>query len=379
MKVPPQNILITDSTDIYGGGEFYVLELARELQRRGHHVLVACKPSNLLYQKCSDAGVPVAAVDFPASGRLLRFIGELKDLIRLHKITLLHSNSNYDRTAGAIAAALCGVRHVTNVHSFHSIQFNLTHWMRNRFATDRIIVDGYCVRDLLAAEDGIPPAKVSVLHLGVNPDVMKKDDAARRRIRLEFGIRDDEIVVGNVARMVPMKGQEFLIEAFARVVRHNGRARLLIVGDGEQRRTLETLARSSGAEARVIFAGFRDDLIALYSAFDIYAHSSVEGGGETFPFAVLQALAQELPAVVTRVGDVAEMIAEGENGYVVPDRDAGALAGPIQALCEDAELRRRMAANSRERLLRLFTTGRMVDDVEGIYGAALGLAGNAEG
>jgi glycosyltransferase involved in cell wall biosynthesis len=162
------------------------------------------------------------------------------------------------------------------------------------------------------------------------------------------------------------------VEAFSRVAAAVSRSRLLIVGDGELRNQLETLAQSSGAQDRVIFAGFRDDLPALYSAFDIYAHSSVEGGGETFPFAVLQALAQELPAVVTRVGDVAEMIAEGENGFVVPDRDAAAMAGPLQKLCEDAGLRSQMAANSRKRLLDNFTTGKMVDKVEDVYAQSLG-------
>jgi len=334
-------------------------------------VLVACKPSNLLFQKCEPAGVQVSGVDFPAAGRLVHFILELKKLIRLHAITLLHSNSNYDRTAGAFAAACSGIRHVTNVHSFHSIQFNLTHWIRNKFATQHILVDGYCVKDLLAAKDGIPSGKISVLHLGVDPASMKKDEGARKRIREEFRFTGDDIVIGNVGRLVPMKGQEYLLWAFSHLASDNSSARLLIIGDGELREDLERKARSAGIANRVTFAGFRDDLTALYSAFDIYAHSSVEGGGETFPFAVLQALSQGLPAVVTKVGDVAEMIAEGENGFVVPDRDVTALSKPIQLLCHDAALRKRMGEKSRERLLNNFTTAKMVDKVEEIYANAL--------
>jgi glycosyltransferase involved in cell wall biosynthesis len=366
----PLNILLTDASDIYGGGEYFVLELARALRARNHNVRVSCRRDNLLAEKCLNAGIPLFPVDYPANGRLFRTIRELRTCIRMNRIDIVHTNNNYDRTAGAFAARMAGAKHVTNIHSFHSIQHNLTHWYRNRNATDHFLVDGYCVKDLLEKEDGLPASKISVIHLGVDPAVMKRDENERARCRREFGVQENEIVIGNVGRLVPMKGQAYLVKAFARVVRTFPSARLLLVGDGELKEQLRSLALQEGAAERILFAGFRDDLVSLYSAFDIYAHASIEGGGETFPFAVLQALAQELPAVVTNVGDVAQMVENGVNGFVVGDKDDIALGEAIAAIVRDESLRRRMAGESAGRFLRDFTlekmTGRIVEVYEGI-------------
>jgi len=367
----PTDILLTDASDIYGGGEFFVLELARSLSGRAHRVHVSCRNDNLLAEKCRRAGIDVFPIAYPERGGLVRNISAIKKYIVERGIAIVHSNNNYDRTAAGIAARWAGAMHVTSIHSFHSIQHNITHWARNRHATDHFLVDGFCVRDLLVNQDHLPASKISVIHLGVDPAAMKRDPAARATVRREFGFADDEMVVGNVGRLVPMKGQEYLVRAFADVARRVPSARLLLVGDGELKGRLTALAEESGASGRIVFAGFRDDLTAVYSAFDVYAHSSIEGGGETFPFAVLQALAQELPAVVTNVGDVAQMVDEGVNGFVVADKDPALLAAAmVKVLIEPSE-RQRMAEESYRRFKRDFTLEKMTDRVENVYSTAL--------
>jgi len=364
-------ILLTNSTDIYGGGEFYVLELARALQSRQNDILVVCKPGNLLYKKCQEAQLPVRALDFPGQGQLLRHILLLRDIIRERGIQIVHTNSNYDRTAGAFAARLSGAAHVTNVHSFHSLRHNLTHWLRNAAATDHFIVDGDPVKEMMVRKDRIAAGRISVVHLGVDPDAMRTDETLRSKIRAEFRLDETHAVIGNVARFVPFKGHEFLLRAFEAVRNRNSNARLLLVGDGELRERLLELARSLGIYREIVFAGFRDDLPAIYSAIDIYAHASIEGGGETFPFAVLQALAQELPVVATRVGDVAAMVRDGLTGFLVPERDTSELAQRLLSLSGDQILRRKMGRQGRELLLRQFTVNKMVDAVEKVYESTL--------
>ncbi len=365
------NILLTNSTDIYGGGEYYVLELAKALQKRGHNVWVSCKPDNLLKSKCEDANIKVIPIDFPSRGALVKIIVQLKNIIHHYKIQILHSNSNYDRTAGAFAAKLAGITHVTNVHSFHSIQHNLTQWLRNNMCTDQFIVDGFCVKDILSNKDGISSSKISVVHLGVDPGSMQRDTMLRQHIRQEFGFSEYDVVIGNVARLVPMKGHEYLLQAFAKLSPSYPNVKLVLVGDGELHTSLLQTARSLNIQENIIFAGFRDNLQAFYSAFDIYAHASVEGGGETFPFAVLQALAQELPVVVTRVGDVPYMVDEESNGFVVAERNASALSDRLRLLIDNTSLRISMARNSREKLLQQFTIERMTDDIVRIYRAVV--------
>jgi glycosyltransferase involved in cell wall biosynthesis len=361
------NILLTNASDIYGGGEFYVCELANELQKRGHDVRVSCKPDNLLLEKCRQSNIKTIPLDFPPKGQLLKFVSLLRRMTKENDIQIIHTNTNYDRTAGAFAARLAGAVHITNVHSFQSIQHNLTHWLRNKKATDHFLVDGECVKDLLTAQDSIPAGKISVVHLGVNPETMKRDERHRSAIRNEFHFTKDHIVIGNVARLVPFKGQEYLLNALALVAKQHPNIRLLLVGDGVLRQDFKYLVQSLQIEPYVAFAGFRDDLPAVYSAFDMYVHPSIEGGGETFPFAVLQALAQELPVIVTRVGDVPAMVDEGGNGYIVAERNPEIIAERINSLVNDPILLKQMAQRSRERLLKYFTTRNMVDVVESLY------------
>lgn len=365
------NILLTNSSNMYGGGEFYVLELARELARRGHHVIVTCRGDNALYDKCVQAGVRAIPLDFPPQGRLFNFVSQLRRIIQQEKIQIVHTNANYDRTAGAFAAKWERVKHVTNVHSFHSLQHNLTHWIRNKWLTDHFLVDGVCVKEMLENEDNIPADKISVVYLGVDPGTMKNDPAQRRKIRGEFHISDEHIVIGNVGRFVQMKGQTYLLEAFGLITNTFPKAKLLLVGDGELDNELRTKSKEHNLNDQVIFAGFRDDLPALYSAFDIYSHTSVEGGGETFPFAVLQALAQELAVVVTGVGDVPAMVEEGVNGFVVPEKSPGTIAERLSLLLANQSLRTAMSKASRKRLLERFTTKTMVDGVEKVYNSII--------
>jgi glycosyltransferase involved in cell wall biosynthesis len=362
-----RTILLTNASRVYAGGEFYVLLLAGELLGRGHDVAVSCRSDNLLAAKCRERGIPTEPVEFPLRGGLARCVGALRGIIRRRRVEILHSNTNYDRTAGAIAARLSGARHVASVHSYHSISHNLTHWLRNRSWTGRFIALGESAKTILVNEDGIPADKIDIVPLGLDPGGMRRSEELRARVRGEFGLSDADLLLGNVGRLVPFKGQEYLLRSFARVSKDRPRTRLAIVGDGELEGDLKRQAAALGIAGTTIFTGFRDDMPALYSAMDVYVHSSVEGGGETFPFAVLQALAFGLPAVVTDVGEVGSMVEEGVTGFRVRDRDEGAFSGALSRLLDDPALRSSMGAAGRKLLKRKFTVAAMADGVEAVY------------
>jgi glycosyltransferase involved in cell wall biosynthesis len=364
------NILLLNALDIYGGGEFFVYQFANLLKSRGHKVWVSCRNDNLIYDRCIEEGIDVFPVDYPEhSGKsnVWKISKQLSRFIKENNIDIVHSNTNYDRTAGALASRMAGVPHVTTNHSFHSIMHNLTHWYRNKFLINHFIVDGQCTKDLLVNEDKIDPKKISLIHLGLDPEQNKKDPETRRKIRDEFAVKEDEILIGNVARMVPFKGQEYLIRAYPEVLKAFPKSLLMVVGDGELSEMLKDLANSLGVSGRVIFPGFRKDIKSMYSAFDIYAHTSVEGGGETFPYAMLHALAQELPLVITRVGDMPAMVEEGITGYVLKDKDVKGISEKLMLLCGNEKLRKEMGKKSFELMLKKFTVDIMTSNIENVY------------
>ncbi len=361
-----QAVLLTNASRMYAGGEFYVLLLATELKKRGHDVAVACRPDNLLFTKCRERGIPAEPVEFPDRGGLRKCVGTLREIIGRRRTGIVHTNTNYDRTAGAIAARLCGARHIANVHSFHSISHNLTHWIRNRYWTERFITLGPGATQILL-KDGIPAGKITTVPLGLDPDEMRRSEGLRKTVRREFGLTDDRLLLGNVGRLVPFKGQEYLLRSFAAVAHARPDVTLAVIGDGELGQALGTLAAELGVGDRTIFTGFRDDIPSLYSAMDIYVHTSLEGGGETFPFAVLQALAFGLPVVATDVGEVGAMVVDGVTGFAPQAKDTGAISAAIAKLVDDPGLRASMGRESRNLLLKKFTVGTMADGVEGVY------------
>ncbi len=139
-------------------------------------------------------------------------------------------------------------------------------------------------------------------------------------------------VVAAVARLVPVKGLHYLVDAAPAVLRRCPQARFLIVGDGERRAALEARAEAAGVRERVVFTGFRGDVASVMAAADLVVLPSInEGMGRV----LVMAMALGKPIVATRVGGVAELLGEGEAGLLVPPRDADALARAISALLLD--------------------------------------------
>ena len=371
------NILLLNALDIYGGGEFFVFQFADLLKKNGNNVWVSCREDNLIFEKCKKAGINVFPIDYPKNGKgkLLGIIRKLKKFILENKIQIVHSNTNYDRTAGAFAAKWAGVKHVTTNHSFHSIEHNPTHWYRNTKLVDHFIVDGECTKELLLNDDSIKENQITLIHLGIEPDTMKKDYTLRAKIRSEFGINEGQLLIGNVGRMVEFKGQEYLIRAFPEIIKKFPETRLMITGSGKLENMLHELAGSLGVKDKIIFPGFRDDMQAVYSAFDIYAHTSVEGGGETFPYSMLYALAQGLPMVITRVGDMPAMVDEGVNGFIVEDQKPHLIAEKLCLLLSDHDLITKMGKASLDIIHARFTEDVMVRNIENVYKKVIGITG----
>jgi len=365
----PVRILLTDALDIYGGGEFFVLELAEFLKNREHRVWVSCIGDSILYKKCTQKSINLFPVAYPRSGKggLVKNVSKLKHFIRENEIRIVHTNTNYDRTAGAFAAKLAGANHIASVHSLQSISHNLTHWLRNKYLTAAFIADGNKIREVLIQQNKIPAGKVTLIHPGIDPESMNRNQSLRQQIRSEFNIEDIHMLIGNVGRMVEFKGQEYLLRAFWGLTQIFPDARLMIAGSGELMDKLVTLSGTLGIKGKVIFPGFRDDMQALYSAFDIYAHTSIEGGGELTPYSVLYALAASLPVVATAAGDIGEMVTNEVNGFLVPEKDPASTADKLYTLASKPELRYIMGSAGLKLLNEKFTLNSMGNSILKLY------------
>lgn len=363
------NILILNSSVIYGGGEFFVLKIAEEMKKKGHSIIVGCKKGSQLNVKCMEQDIRTVYINFPdkGTGDLWKNVRAVKKIINSHKINIVHSNTGYDRTAAAFAIRGTCAKHVTSCHSLESIKHNITHIIRNKFLTHHFIADGESIKKLITEKNKIPADKVTVVHNGINPADMARDESLRQAVRNEFGVKENEVLIGSVGRLVPFKGHKYLITAFRNVLDKHPNSKLMITGDGELMEQLKEQVNSLALGQNVIFTGYRNDMQAVYSAFDIYANTSVEGGGELFPFTILYAMAQALTVIAVKTGDIPVLIQNDVNGLLVDEKSPFKVSEKILYLIQNTEKRTEMGKQGLDKLKREFTLNNMVNSIENIY------------
>jgi glycosyltransferase involved in cell wall biosynthesis len=238
------------------------------------------------------------------------------------------------------------------------------HHFLTRFAlgrADQITATG--LRLAQAATRYAPKGKpVTVVPYGVDLEVFKP----RPRLPGEEGV-----VIGAVARLSPEKGLRYLVDAFARIARNDQRVRLVLAGDGPDRRRLERMVERERLDERVRFLGEvpHERVPEVLAGIDVFAMPSTAEG---FGVAALEAAAMEVPVVATNVHGIPDVVADGETGLLVRPRDAGALAGALGRLVEDEALRRRLGQAGRAFVQAHYSWAENAAQMEELYRAALG-------
>ena len=206
---------------------------------------------------------------------------------------------------------------------------------------------------------GYPAGKLRVIPNGIDTRRFAYDAAERERVRRQWSVQDAEELIGVVARLDPMKDHATFLRAAALASKEHPATRFVIVGAGSEHslRTLQGLAAQLGVSARVLWAGPREDVAAVYSALDVFTCCSAFGEG--FPNSLAEAMACERLCVATRVGD-AEWIL-GDCGEIVPPREPKALAGAwSRLLALSAAERARRGQEARQRIVDSFGVSSLV-------------------
>lgn len=238
--------------------------------------------------------------------------------------------------------------------------------LRRVFAplVDRIVTVSDDLRRWLVDRVRIPTRKVMTIPNGVDVSRFRPGDPAAARAAL--GLPMNNLVVGTVGRLDPVKGQATLLRAFARLrsLGADHGAILLIAGDGPCRDELTALTVSMGLDGHVHFLGERHDIPEVLQAMDAFVLPSVaEGSSNT----LLEAMATGLPVLATRVGGSPELVDNGVSGILVPPRDPQALTEAIGTYLRDPRLRELHGASARQRTVACFGLERMTNSYLGLY------------
>lgn len=368
-----------------GGVARHVVDLCAGLQARGIevHLLYSPKRADAVLtsglQRLSTLGIRSKAVVMgPEPGLAdLRAWREIRHYLRDHgPFDIIHGHSS---KAGALAR-LSGIASrmvkIYTPHAFVTMNSAMPPARRLLYRSIERFLDmlGDAVIATSPAEFEharsclhIPEKKLFLVTNGI---ALPAEGAGRQReaLRRAWGVRDDEVVIGTVARLVPQKAPELLLRAFAEVVRCQQKARLIMVGDGPLREGLEMEAARLGVSDAVVWPGYLEDPQVM-CAFDVFALGSRYEG---FPYVLLDALAAGLPMVTTAVGGTELVVDEGSNGIVVPIGGEKKMAEALSGLVADADKRLRMGAASRIKV-ESFGVDRMVDETVKVYETCRGI------
>jgi glycosyltransferase involved in cell wall biosynthesis len=357
-----------------GGTERLVIELVRRLTSPSVQFVVCCLDDEGAWaDELSRIGVPIVALRrtpgfSPGLGR------RIARLVSEHGVQVIHCHHYSPFVYGQLGAVL--ERRARVVFTEHGRLSDAPPSRKRRLVNpflgrlpDQIFAVSADLRRHMIAE-GFPASRVQVLHNGIDPGP-ETTGARRCAARASLGAQPDELIVGSVARLDPVKDLHTLVDAFVRLVRRVPRSKLVLVGDGPERDSLQAHAVRAGIHDRVVLTGYREDVRALLPGFDIYANSSIHEG---VSLTILEAMASSVPVVATAVGGNPEVV-NSETGVLVPCGSPDAAGAALIALAEHPERRSDMGAAARGRVKALFTMERMVSRYLASYHRSAGMNG----
>jgi glycosyltransferase involved in cell wall biosynthesis len=175
------------------------------------------------------------------------------------------------------------------------------------------------------------------------------------------------VVIGSAGRLFPVKDFSLLVDIAQFVISRDGNVEFLLAGDGPERAFLEAKVREYGIQDQFVFLSHVEDMDAFYRKLDIYINTSVHEG---IPMSVLEAMSYGLPVVVPNVGGFPEIVVDGEQGFLVEDRQKDKYAECILQLAHDPELHAKMAGAARERVVDCFSREAMARAYFDVYSLA---------
>jgi L-malate glycosyltransferase len=356
-----------------GGTERLVVEMALALQKRYRIVVYCLDTPGQWAARLREAGILVRCL-WRQPGLDVALAARMARCLRLDGVELLHAHQCTPWFYGALARYL---RPSTSLLLQEHGRFfpEPDRPLRRAFnrllvvpRTRRFVAVSADVADRLARYEGVPRARVEVVHNGTRP-APALDPGERDSLRQEFGVAADEVLVGTVGRMDPIKNLPMLVEALRTA---GPRFRCLFVGDGPERAGLEQLVRERGLAGRCAFAGFREDAARIVQCLDVFVLCSFSEG---ISVALLEAMAGGVAPVVTRVGGNPDVVADDSCGWVVPNDDAVALAAALLEAAEP-EVRRQRARGAQARYALHFSFEGMIAGYDAIYRQVIGARGD---
>ena len=368
---------LRDTDRICGPGKT-ILETAAHIDRDRFDLRIGLflgskERDNLYYREAVRRGFAVVPLKSPwpydpsLVARIVRYVED-------NRIHIIHSHEYKSDLLTYMATWMTPVIAVTTQHG----------WIRNTvksklvIALQRMVLQAFdCVlavsekmrRDLVSI--GVPPRRIELIYNAIVAEKYVPDPSRRDSLKRGLGLPPDSVLIGNIGRLSPEKGQGDFIGAAKILAARRGDLHFVFAGDGPDRQRLERRVSEAGLDERVFFLGNVQDMLPVYDGLDIVALTSYTEG---FPNVVLESMCMEKPVLATMVGGTGEIVQHKETGILVECGRPDLIADGILFLLEHPDIRDRMVDRAKQVVSRDFAFQSRTSKIEDLY---LRLAGQS--
>lgn len=371
MTILTMKILYGITKSNFGGAQRYVLDLAIAAKKRGHDVVVLGGGHGVLIEKLTREKIKVISLE--ALGRDISIAKDFSSFFRILKILreerpdVFHINSSKMGGLGGLAGRLAGVKKI--IFTSHGLAYDedrdllakgviwLATWVTFLLAQKIIVIS----QDTFNRAGRLPfcSKKIFLIYNGIKEVNLKTRDEAKKK--LDITASPAVVALGELVRN---KGYQYLIKAIDLLKQRNKKKALYIMGEGDERQTLEKLIAERALEDQVHLLGYIPDGSSYLKAFDIFTLTSVKEG---LPYVLLEAAQAELAVIGSEIPGITDIIENGVNGILVPPRDPETLLSSLILLHENPDLRKRLGANLKASIQENFSFEKMIEKTFALY------------
>ena len=349
-----------------GGIPRHVVDLSIRLRAQGHVVSVA-----------STGGAQVASLEaggvkhlqIPLSSKFefgpnlwISWLGVLP-VLRTQSFDIVHAHTRIAQVLAGLIEKFHGIPAVSTCHGFFQSNLGRRLWP---CWGQKVIAVSPAVQEHLVGTHRVSPESIVCIPNGINAGKYQipSDDPHVSALKKELGLPSSTKVIGTTARLSPVKGLQYLLQAFSLCLKTRPNLTCLIVGDGPTRKELEDQAQKLQIRGRVIFTGAVEDVAPYLALMDVFVLPSLmEGLG----LSILEAFAARKPVVASRVGGIVNVIKDKENGLLVEPRSPAEIARAIEQLLSQEKLCERLAQDALKTVESRFSLETMTRQVEQVY------------
>ncbi len=352
-------------SDIWRGGEKWMVNAAAGLAAKGHQVTCIGKSRAVWLQKASKRGLRVIGLPIHADFDPF-IIWRLYWQFRKERIDLLCCNFEKDVRLGGIAAKLAGVPCIFVRKGLSLIYEKLRYRLSYQYIVDRIITPAHFIKKNFRQFSWIDQDNIHVIHNGV--EIADVSAFSEEKLKTVAGLSKESKVILGAGSIHPQKGFQYLIQA-VKILHESGEKVHLVITGGGDPKPYQEISQSCGISDYVHFTGHREDVRELMYGADIFVLSSIDEG---LPNVVLEAMSVGTPVVAALAGGTDEIVIDGVTGFTVPVMDSIKIAEKVKILLKDQSLRKQFGAAGFNRVKRDFTMEVMVDAVEKLFISSVG-------